>query len=438
MQRMLKFSYIDRQLVTIACCIACLVGCTKTVPTLEELVQQASTLPGVRGSQHSQLREEFRLVEQSGTLPEQLNRKPTAKSENAAIALGEVFAESSLVTDASEDAGALLRMLPASNREVAGKESGALTAKYLHEIEKLTAASQLPDCDFGLKFERGFFNDINFLPPATAACRLLLVDAIYSGTHSSGSAAKKFRDAWKWTDWLAESGHMEARVQASLLRREALWVADYLANRPECTKVELLSIQSTLERSLDNWPPVRKALEGERALAIATYEALRLGLIDMLFTLEERGQLRADGVYASLRESGPEQIDADQAAYLEYMRAVLAVADKPFYQRAAALAECDRLLRSSEQVESGYPWFANHLFVLRESLTLAQAELARDRARVEGWLHALAAATGSSPPRSKVSPLNGETYVVQPRGEHLLVALGDRRAMDPRVGLPSN
>jgi len=411
-------------------------GCQDAKPTLDDLVKKAAELPGVRSSEHSELRNEFRLVEQSETLPQQLNRKPIKQSENAAFALQGIFEETSLANDVNEQAGAFLGMLPASEAETVSAESGALTAKWLRPIEQLSEAGKLPRCDFGIKFEYGFFNDINFLPNVTAGCRLLLVDSVYGATHQSPASLLQFDNAWQWTDWLAESGHMEARVQASLLRREALWVAEFLANRPECTKAELLAIQKTLQNSVDHWPPVRVALEGERALAIATYEALRLGLIDTLFTIEERGQLRADGVYDSLRNATPDQIDADEAAYLEYMRAVIAVADKPFYKRSAALVECDRLLRSSEQQESGYPWFANRLFVLRESLTLAQSELARDRARVEGWLHALAVATDSPAPRAKVSPFNGEAYVVQPRGGQLLVALGDRRAMNPRVGVP--
>lgn len=413
-------------------------GCQEATPTLDELVKKAAELPGVRNSQHSQLREEFRHVEQSQTLPKQLNRKPLAKNKNAAVALQSIFEEGSLASDINDQAGAFLGMLPAAESEAVGTESGTLTAKWLRSIEQLSEASRLSACDFGIKFEYGYFNDINFLPNTTAGCRLLLVDSVYAATHASPAATRQFANAWQWTNWLAASGHMESRVQASLLRREALWVAEFLANRPECTHAELLAIQKTLQDSLDQWPPIREALEGERALALATYEALRLGLIDSLFTIEERGQLRADGVYDSLREATPEQIDADEAAYLEYMRAVIAVADKPFFKRSAALVECDRLLRSSEQQESGYPWFANRLFVLRESLTLAQSELARDRARVEGWLHALTAATNSPAPRAKVSPFNGEAYVVQPRGGQLLVALGDRRAMNPRVGVPSN
>src|SRR5690606_32049253 len=105
-------------------------------------------------------------------------------------------------------------------------------------------------------------------------------------------------------------------------------------------------------------------------------------------------RLQADGVLPTLRTLSPERIDADQGAYLEYMRHIIESSRKPFYASKNELVEADRLLEMHVG-ENDYAWFANKLCA--QSLTLAQAEMARDRSRVEAWELALAAATANKP-----------------------------------------
>ncbi|WP_145251887.1 hypothetical protein [Aeoliella mucimassa] len=410
------------------------IGCTKGDPTLDQLVEKAAELPGVRGSKHSKLREEFRLVEQAQALPKQLNRDQQLQHKNAAVALKQTLPDAEQVSKINEMAGGLLSAVPAADIKLLQTESGSLAARWVRETSAVAEATRLEKCDFGLRYEWGYFNDLDFVYSAAAASRLLLLDALYRMDDLAASTAR-FEMAWKWTDWLSESGHLEARVQAALVRREALYVAEAIANSPEAKIEHLRQLESVLQDSLNNWPPLEETLNRERALAIATYESIRLGLADMLFTYDERKELRSSGVYTDLRHPSDEQVDADEAAYLTYMREIIAVANQPYYQRAKQLVECDRLLRSGEQIER-YPWFANHLFVLNNSMTMAQAELARDRARVEGWLHLLSEVTESEPPANKLNPLNGEAYAMQTRGSQKYVALGDRRSVNPRLTLP--
>lgn len=416
--------------------MAAVVGCGPRSETLDELLERAAELPGVRSSRHSQLRSEFRLVEQSQTLPKQLNSNASLAHQNAAVALDAALDDVQRVADINEQTAVFLGALPAADHQFIAAESGALSAKWLGDVNNVAKASELSHCNFGIKFERGYFNQLDFLYQAAAASRLLLVDTLYNLDKRPDVALQRFSAAWKWTDWLAASGHLEARVQAALVRGDALNTAEVIANRPSATTDDLRAIQRTLRASLDEWPSMKSTLVRERALAIASYEAIRLGLCDLLFTLGERSKLREEGVYDALRDATPEQIDADEAAYLAYMRQVLAVVDQPYFVRAKHLVECDRLLRAGERVES-YPWFANRLFVLNNSMTLAQAEIARDRSRIEGWLHLLAAVTGDQSPASDVNPLNGEKYFAQAAGREWYVVLGDRRSVNPRVTTPS-
>lgn len=419
--------------VTLSVVSLLLVGCDGGSPSLEVRIAQAAKLPGVRSSTHSRLREEYRLVEQSRGLPEHLNTDASLVHKNAAVALRHALADFEEVQKINQQAAALLRTLPAADEVFLQSESGALSAKWLALIASVAEASDLADCDFGVSWELGYFNDLEFLYQAGAGCRLLLVESLYQIEDSPRVAIERFAQAWRWTDWLASSQHLEARVQAAQLRGEALLVLEVLANRPTASTAQLAEFRQILQRSLSDWPTTKSTLVRERALGLATYEAIRLGLIDMLFTLDERTKLRSDGVYESLRAADEERIDADEAAYLAYMREIIRVADQPFYARKKHLVECDRLLRASEQAEN-YAWFANYLFVLDNSLTLAQAEMARDRGRVAGWVHLLAKATGANPPGDEVNPLNGKKYVVQQQAGGWYVALADRRSVNPRLG----
>ncbi len=411
-------------------------GCNQQSDSVDELIQRAGELPGVRQSRHSKLRQEFRLVERSQTLPEQLNSDSVLAHQNAAVALANALGDMNRVTEINEQAAAFLGALPAADAEFVAAESGALSAKWLGDIQSVAEAGELPKCDFGLRFERGYFNELAFLYQAAAASRLLLVDALYNLDEHPSVATRRFAAAWKWTDRLVATGHLEARVQAAIIRGDALNVLEVIANHPGVTVDDLRMAQKPLAISVAEWPSMAAALQRERAMAMAAYEAIRLGLTDMLFTLEERSQLREEGVYESLRRAEADQIDADEAAYLTYMREVIAVAEQPYFARSKHLVECDRLLRAGEHVES-FPWFANRLFVLNNSMTLAQAEIARDRARIEGWLHLLAAATGDAPPDSEVNPLNGQKYMAQTRGNVWFLALGDRRSVNPTLSAPT-
>lgn len=409
-----------------------LAGCSRESPSLDELIEQAAGLPGVRASKHSRLRQEYRLVEQAQGLPEQLNSDASLVHKNAAVALADALDDLEEVQKINQQTSALLLALPAADEVFVHSESGALSAKWLQAIAAVGNASELPACDFGVRWEQGYFNNLEFLYQAGAACRLLLVEALYQMDESGVTSIDRFAEAWRWTDWLAASGHLEARVQAAQVRAEALLVLEVMVNRPTATPQQLDRLQKILAGSLQEWPTTKSTLVRERALGLATYEAIRLGLVDMLFTLDERTKLRGDGVYDSLRQADSDQIDSDEAAYLAYMREIIDAADRPFYARKKHLIECDRLLRASEQAEH-FAWFANYLFVLDNSLTLAQAELARDRMRIEGWCYLLAKATGDQQPSDEVNPLNGEKYTVREQNGSWYVPLADRRSVNPRL-----
>src|SRR5690606_28642514 len=217
----------------------------------------------------------------------------------------------------------------------------------------------------------------------------------------------RVRMAWQWLDWLLEERLLEAWLVAAELRVELFAVAEMLAANADVSRAELEKFRARIEQSFARWPSVESALKRERAIDLHTYEAIRLGLVEMLFTTQERGELRVEGVLEKLCNLPPDRIDADQAAYLAYMRKVIELARQPYFTIKKQLAEEDRLL-GVHGGKGDYAWFANRLCT--ENLSVALAELAYDRARVEGWVVALAEASGSAAVKAKLNPATGGPY----------------------------
>ncbi len=408
-------------------------GCREPVLSLEERIERAGQLPGVRASTHSELRAEFRRVEQSHGLPEQLQDEPVPSHQNAAVALAKVWDDDDRVASLNQQAASFLGAVRPANSEFVATEAATLAARWLQPMGQVAKLSQLEQCQFGLEYARGFFNDVRFLDQAAAACRLLLVEGLAQLEADPDLAMDRFRLAWRWTDWLAAERYLESRLKAVELRTEAIAVAEHFANRPQATRQELRLLHQCFVRSIAATPRLEETLQRERAIALVTYEAIRLGLVNLLFTDEERQELQTDEVLELLRKASPDRIDADEAAYLQYMRQVLATAGEPYHARKGGLAESDRLLASTA-VGEDYAWFANRLFA--ENLTLAQAELARDQARLEGWVLALARAADLPAPGFKTHPRNGKPYRIETVGGEVHVDLSDRRTANPRVRVP--
>ena len=427
------------RLVVLLVLASAMIGCSKKPPTLEELLVQCEKLPGLRASKHSELQAEYRLIEKSHTLPEEIDGEPTAVSPNALDAIKEVFDDhETLVEKINSKTPEFLATVQSGKTEFVATDAQVLAQRWMQPIRRVVKASEREQADFGFRFARGYFNDISFLEQSAAACRLLLVDSMGLTQKNPETALLRFQQAWKWIGWLETERHLESRLLACELRADALIVAKLLANRPGITHQELVRLRQQFQQSLANLPTTKETLQGERALALVTYEAIRFGLTEMLFSSEEWNQLQAAGMLDTLRKATPNQIDADEAKLLAYYRELIATTDQPYYVRRFDLAEFDRQLASIGDGDR-YAWFANRLFA--ENLMLAQAALARDRARLEGWVLALSSATllpGSQAPPTllKTNPFNGQPYLVVRTDKTVQVQLFDSQSVNPRLSLP--
>ncbi len=426
-----------QRLATCALLIAVLtmlsgVGCQRG-KSLDELVVQAALLEGVRSSRHSRLREEFRQVELSGGLPAEFPRAAIAEGKNAAAGLARLVEPREAERIDAECAGLLEALGVDASAAALGVEAAAIAKQHEAIVAEVARLADRPACDFGIDVRQGRFGDFRVLLQARMATRLMLVDSLGQQEVSLAKGIAQLERAWQWIDWLVESRYLEAWLSGAELRLEALGVAERLANDARATTVELARLRQVIEGSFATWPSTESALKRERAIDLHTYEAIRLGLVEMLFTTQERSELRVEGVLERICNLPPERIDADQAAYLAYMGKVIELARQPYFAVRKQLAEEDRLLGVHGSKED-YAWFANRLCTA--NLSAAMAELAADRARVEGWVVALAEAGGGGPAQVKSNPATGGPYPAERVEGHVVVRLEDRRLANPIVRIP--
>jgi hypothetical protein len=111
-------------------------------------------------------------------------------------------------------------------------------------------------------------------------------------------------------------------------------------------------------------------------------------------------------------------LDADEHFFLVAMKQSLAVADKPFFERQAALEALETELES-RYGSSEYPLVSGQLLLGR--LAEVHRTLAEDRSRCEAWLIALSSASNSSPAVLPLCPLTGQPYGLTQDREKVVV-----------------
>lgn len=418
-------------LIALATCSAA--GCQKR-DSLDDLVERASRLEGVRHSRHSRLRDEFRQVELAGGLPSELQRPALPRGKNAAAGLESLITPHEAARVDTQCAGFLAALaLDASSPEF-GAEGAQLAKDHQEIIAGVVKLTDRSGCDFGFDLSKGRFGDFRILVQARMATRVMLVDSVARQTGSLDEGIDRLERGWRWIDWLVESRYLEAWLSGAELRLEALAVAERLANDPRATPRELGRLRRMMEGSFATWPSTEATLKRERAIDLHTYEAIRLGLVELLFTTQERGELRVAGVLEEICNLPAERIDADQADYLAYMRKVIELSRQPYFAMKQALAEEDRLL-AAHSGKGDYAWFANRLCT--ENLSAAIAELARDRARVEAWVVALSEASGEEQTKVKLNPATGSPYPTEQVEGYIVVKLEDSRLENPLVRIPT-
>jgi hypothetical protein len=197
---------------------------------------------------------------------------------------------------------------------------------------------------------------------------------------------------------------------------------------------ELEALAKLLRDQLDAWTSDRDVLVVDRAMAMHSYEAVREEMLDFLLTDEDKKKFRAQNVLQKLRRLEPDQIDADQAAYLRHMQTLIEVCDQPYFKRAQAFESIDHELAHQQQTPE-YPHLAAGLFLA--DLRSAVRRMAVDRASCEAWLVALGHGAGLFIEGVGVNPVHGKPYTVQRRPGEIEVLLEVEGERNPVARVPS-
>ncbi len=409
------------------------VGCGGSRPTLEEIVEAAGELPGTRNSSHPELRAALRALETTDGLPSDLHVRSVTPGENGAVVLKQAIPFDENFASVSEQVETVFFDLLDDPLPQWHRKAQQLVREHYETLAAADAASDMRSCNFSVDFERGYFNDTHFLDATAMACRLQLISAaLATESGNLGDAIDEFVRAYRWCDRLGEVPMLEAQLQAASLRGNAAIVLSLIATDQRATQADLKRLSVAMGHSLDTWPSERKMLVGERALAMHAYEMIRKGFIELVVTMDERKVLRQEKILEKLREADEAIIDDDEFQYLDYMAAVIAIADRPYHLRVSELRELDRQLAISNG--GRYAWLANRAFA--DGLTAAQAQLARSHGELIGWYVALCEASGDGLEAASVNPFNGETIVVERLGNRIIARLADPKLPDPSVRLP--
>ncbi len=414
-------------LATASAIAGCGQGSSKT---LKQMVAECGEVPGARATTNPTLKLEVDRLQRAGMLPAQLASVMPPDDENVAAILASVF-DVKLLTGMVEKGRQLFprdrfRFDPIQLRKVA-----RYRRNYQPKLDLIYSALRRPKCNFAIDFKQGFFFEPTFVREIDASFHLLACEAAeHLDAGSLVTAQRPLLAMLRLADLLAHEPLVTARAMAAELRGKALLVVESIAEHPECRPDHLLTLYTQLANQLATWPSDVPALEGERAMVMHSYEAIRSGLLPWLLTAEEKELFEEEGLQNEIAEALRDSADEDEAAYLSIMRRYIELADLPFFQRRAELEQIKAELHGQRNA-ADYPIAAARLFL--PGLEDFMRETALDRARCEAWALALAAGGGGESPDFDVNPGSGVPYRIERFGDRLVVRLGTEGERDPMV-----
>ena len=287
--------------------------------------------------------------------------------------------------------------------------------RYEAERQRCREALQRPKCNFGIRYQAGFAADLAFIDVVRICARLEALHAAVSLANDDVQGAVESLDAmFRLAACLGREKHPTARLEAALVREEALAVLRTVvsypdASEPRITLGQLGRLYTLVEQQLSSWPPDRNAWIGDRALGIHAYELVRAGRLVELLTEDELRRFGEEGILEEFPAAAQRNVNSDELFYLAAMRKIIDACSRPYFERE------ETLLAIRQQLQQGrnrpqFPLVAARLLLV--DIEKGHALQARDRAGCEAWALGLAAASGREPPPYQVSPLWGKKYDV--------------------------
>ncbi len=395
-------------------------GCRRSTSVEEsrrQIVESFGQLPGLSETPDAELRAELaRIVEENAT-PELLTREQIPDPQNVAHGLAGLF-EPSKIETILEESG---EIFPPGDFEFdPTRLERAIRFRERCEAQRRQCREALgrPQCSFAIDYRAGFAADLSFLDVVRICARLEAFRAAESLANDDvGAAVESLDTMFRLAACLGQEKHASARLQAALVREEALAVLQTVVvypdpSEPRITPEQLGRLYAIVEEQLKSWPPDRDAWIGDRALGMHAYELVRAGRLVELLTEDELKRFAEEGILEDLPAAAQRNVNPDERFYLAAMRKIIGACARPYFERE------EILLAIREELQGGrnspqFPLVAGRLLLV--DIEKGHALQARDRACCEAWALALAVASGRQPPPFEVSPLWGGQYRIVDR-----------------------
>jgi len=249
-------------------------------------------------------------------------------------------------------------------------------------------------------------------------------------------AVESFSLMLRLASCLGAEKHLEARLNAALLRAEAFDVLQAVVRHDRITRTHLVQLHKMVQAQISAWPDDARAWIGDRAIGLHTYELVRAGHLVELLTPEELEEFGGRGALKDFCKAALRGINGDELYYLETMRKVIESCGQPYHTRVALLDSIADDLHQKQET-SDFPLIAARM--LLKDLKKAQIIQARDRANWEAWTLALALATGQRMPPYEINPLTGEKYE-RAKADHEIIVWNfgsGQDGDDPAINVPA-
>ncbi len=377
-----------------------------------QLVDDFGHLPGLRETPDPRLQDELaRIIDEGGT-PELLTQNQVPDEENVAAGLYGLFETEEIesIRDQSDEI-----VPPGRFTFDPTRLERAIRFRQKHQLQRQRAreALQRPRCNFGFQYTAGFGADQSLVDVAWICARLEAFQAAESlAAADTAAAIESLRYIFRLASCLAAEKHATARLEAALIRAEALRVVRAVVaypdiKQPKVTRDQLGRLCTMIEDQLKAWPDDAGAWIGDRALGMHAYELVRAGRLVELLTEDEIQLFADEEILEDLPAAARRTVNQDELYYLEAMRRIIDSCQKAYHERAEVFESIRQDLHQKRNTPE-FPLVAGRL--LLPHIDKGHAIQARDRAGCEAWAVALASACGRKPPPYQVSPLTGEKY----------------------------
>lgn len=398
-----------------------LTGCRKSAPTAAPTpspLEELGRLPGLRRSNDPRLKEELARIEEERATPEQLTVILPPAEENLATVLVDLFPKERLEFLVAQTSD-WLRLMPYQLQAEDRKAAEELIKSFQSRRATLRAGLRRPKCVFPIRFTAGFGANLGFVDQCVLAVQIegIAANLALSQGHLA-SAIDSLDVAFQLCGNLSRAKHPQMRWQAALLRRQVMDWLQIVVSSPEITRDDLGKLADRLQKELASWPSDADTWIGARALGMHAYEVVRIGRLYDILTEREIKQLRQLYDMEELVRIAQEHADEDELFYLTQMRSIIALCQKPYYQRVDEMEK----LRAIWETKSHDDETIIACRVLLPEVPLGETTHAEDLANVCAWLAALRAAREESLSRDFVNPLTGSPFIVETENDTIYVS----------------